>query len=103
MYKSKRSQATDIPKSVKDTVWERDGRMCIFCGSPFAFPEAHIIPRSNGGLGVEKNIITVCRRCHSLLDQSPKREKMLGIAKRYLERIYGNIDESEVKYNAKSK
>lgn len=77
--------------------------MCIFCGSPFAFPEAHIIPRSSGGLGVEKNIITVCRNCHRLLDQSPKREKMLGIAKKYLERIYGNIDESEVKYNAKSK
>lgn len=103
MYKSKRSQATDIPKSVKDTVWERDGRMCIFCGSPFAFPEAHICSRAQGGLGVEKNIITVCRRCHNLLDQSPEREKMLGIAKRYLERIYGNIDESEVKYNAKSK
>lgn len=102
MYKSKRSQATDIPKSVKDAVWERDGRMCIFYGSPFAFPEAHIIPRSSGGLGVEKNIITVCRRCHNLLDQSTKREKMLGIAKRYLERIYGNISEDEVKY-AKSK
>ena len=102
MYKSKRSKATDISKSVKDSVWERDGRMCIFCGSPFAFPEAHIIPRSRGGLGTEKNIITVCRKCHNLLDQSAKREKMLGIAKRYLERIYGNIDKSEVKY-AKSK
>lgn len=103
MYKSKRSQATDIPKSVKDKVWERDNRMCIFCGSPFAFPEAHVIPRSSGGLGVEKNIITVCRNCHRLLDQSPKREKMLGIAKHYLERIYGKIDESEVKYHAHSK
>ena len=71
MYKSKRSKATDIP-------------------------------RSRGGLGTEKNIITVCRKCHNLLDQSAKREKMLGIAKRYLERIYGNIDKSEVKY-AKSK
>lgn len=77
--------------------------MCIFCGSPFAFPEAHIYSRSQGGLGVEKNIITVCRKCHNLLDQSPKREKMLGIAKRYLERIYGNISEDEVKYNAKPK
>lgn len=55
-----------------------------------------------GDLAQKKNIITVCRKCHNLLDQSAKREKMLGIAKRYLERIYGNIDKSEVKY-AKSK
>ncbi|WP_348688257.1 hypothetical protein [uncultured Dubosiella sp.] len=32
MYKSKRSQATDIPKEVKDAVWERDGGRCIFAG-----------------------------------------------------------------------
>lgn len=57
MYKSKRSQATDIPKSVKDNVWERNGRMCIFCGSPFAFPEAHIYSRSQGGRGVEKTLL----------------------------------------------
>lgn len=98
VYKSKRSQATDIPKYVKDIVWERDNRRCIFCGSPQAFPEAHILSRSNGGLGTEKNIITVCRRCHRLLDQSTRREKMLKQAIHYLENIYGPIDESEVKY-----
>lgn len=103
MYKSKRSLATDISKSVKDNVWERDNHMCIFCGSPYANPEAHVIPRSQSGLGTEKNIITVCRRCHALLDQSSKREKMLQIATNYLERIYGKIDRKDVTYNAKSK
>lgn len=98
MYKSKRSQATDIPKDVKDTVWERDGQRCIFCGSPQARPEAHVIPRSSGGLGVEKNIITVCRRCHTLLDQTERRDKMFDQAKHYLYSLYGEFREEEVKY-----
>ncbi len=102
MYKSKRSQATDIPKTVKDSVWERDGHRCIFCGSPQARPEAHVIPRTAKGLGVEKNIITVCRRCHTLLDQTERRDKMLAQAKHYLYSLYGEFDDKEVIYNAKS-
>lgn len=99
MYKSRRSQATDISKSVKDKVWDRDCHRCIFCGSPSARPEAHIVPRSAGGVGVEQNIITVCRRCHMLLDQSTKRPKMLKQAKHYIEHIYGKIDWSEFIYD----
>ncbi|WP_370863080.1 HNH endonuclease [uncultured Dubosiella sp.] len=102
MYKSKRSQATDIPKEVKDAVWERDGGRCIFCGNAYARPEAHVVPRSAGGLGVEKNIITVCRRCHTLLDQTPRRDRMLAQAKHYLFSLYGEFDDEEVMYNANS-
>lgn len=97
-YKSKRSNATDIPKSVKEIVWERDNHRCIFCGSPQAMPEAHILSRSNGGMGVEENIITVCRRCHNLLDNSIKRKAMLAKAKHYINHIYGTVNESKVKY-----
>ncbi len=103
MYKSQRSQETDISKKVKDVVWDRDEHMCIFCGSPYAHPEAHVIPRSKGGLGIEQNIITVCRRCHNLLDQSSKREKMQKQAQKYLERIYGEIRKEDVTYSAKAK
>lgn len=102
MYKSKRSKATDIPKNVKDAVWERDGHRCIFCGSSQARSEAHVIPRTAGGLGVEKNIITVCRWCHTLLDQTERRDKMLAQAKHYLYSLYGEFDDKEVIYNAKS-
>lgn len=98
MYKSKRSQATDISKAVKDAVWERDGKRCIFCGSSRARPEAHVLSRQKGGRGVEKNIITVCRMCHRMLDQSSQRKVMLNKAKHYLFRIYGEFDEEEVKY-----
>lgn len=98
MFKSKRSQSTDIPKEVKDAVWERDGKRCIFCGSSYARPEAHVLSREKGGLGVEKNIVTVCRRCHMLMDQSSRREAMLKDAKHYLYRIYGKFEERDVKY-----
>ena len=93
--KSKRSKATDISKSVKENVWERDGHKCIFCGSRYAMPNVHVIPRSKGGLGIEKNIVTGCLNCHFKMDNSPEREKYIEKANNYLDSIYGerNIDE----------
>lgn len=104
MYKSKRSQATDIDLKTRKLVKERD-QMCIFCGSAYRIELAHtILSRSNGGLGSEKNLVCACQRCHRIMDsESPKGKKLREIAIKYLERIYGHIDESEVKYNAKSK
>lgn len=94
-YKSQRSKATAIPRDVKEKVWERDGKRCFFCKSPRANPEAHIVSRANGGLGIEENILTVCRTCHGLLDQSSARQSMLEEANTYLDYIYG---ERDVKY-----
>ena len=99
MGKSKRSKATDIPKHVKENVWDRDGRRCVFCGSPDGQPNAHIVPRSKGGLGVEKNIITLCWECHYRMDHTPDRQKLLGWANNYLVSIYGSIDEGEIMYD----
>ena len=96
--KSKRSKACDIPKKVKDIVWARDNGRCIFCGSPFAMPNAHVIPRSKGGLGVEKNIVTACMECHHRMDQSKERKNYLRIAKDYLEEIYEDWNEEELIY-----
>ena len=104
MYKSKRSQATDIDLKTRKLVKERD-QMCIFCGSTYRIELADtILSRSNGGLGCEKNLVCACQRCHRIMDsESHKGKKLREIAIKYLERIYGHIDESEVKYNAKSK
>lgn len=66
-YKSKRSQACDIPQKVKRKVWERDGCRCIICGAPGA-PNSHYIKRSQGGLGIEENIVTMCIYCHNAYD-----------------------------------
>ena len=87
-YKSKRSRATDIPQAVKKIVYERDGGRCIFCGAP-GQPNAHIISRAHGGLGVEENIVTVCFECHYRMDNSPDRYLYLDAAKTYIRSKYG--------------
>lgn len=96
--KSRRSKATDIPQNVKKIVWERDNHKCIFCGSYYAMPNAHIVPRSKGGLGIEQNIVTACLECHRKMDQSSLRKIYLQIAKQYLNSIYGNYNEADLVY-----
>lgn len=85
--KHKRTKACAIPKITKVLVYKRDWERCIFCGAP-GLPEAHVVPRSQGGLGVPQNIITVCRQCHDRLDNSVNRQQMLEEAKAYLEKYY---------------
>lgn len=85
--KHKRTKACEISKKTKLIVYERDGGCCIFCGK-IGLPEAHVIPRSHGGLGCPENIITVCRSCHDKLDNSTERKKMLFFAIKYLKRFY---------------
>ena len=98
VYKSKRSKACDIPPKVKQEVYERDNGCCIFCGKQ-GFPNAHIIPRSHGGLGVPQNIITACLACHSRLDNSSDREIYLEQAKIYLRSKYSGWNEQELVYD----
>lgn len=95
--KTKRSKATDIPQSVKQKVWERDNHCCVICGNPVAMPNAHILSRSKGGLGIETNIITLCtsmtpNHCHERFDKGTKREReqLLKIIVRYMKSKYGN-------------
>ena len=93
---SRRSKKTDISQKTKWDVWERDGHRCIFCGSPEAMPNAHVIPRSRGGLGVEQNIVTACIYCHYEMDMTTKRQQYIDGAVQYLKTIYP--DWSEEKY-----
>lgn len=96
-YKSKRSKATDIPQKVKREVYERDNGLCIFCGKP-GMPNAHVVPRSQGGLGVPQNIVTACAECHRRFDSTVDRKIYLEAAKMHLRRFYGAQNESEVTY-----
>jgi 5-methylcytosine-specific restriction endonuclease McrA len=98
MYKSKRSRACDIKKSVKDKVWERDKNRCIICQSPFAMPNAHFIPRSKGGLGIEQNIVTLCQECHHITDQTEHRQFMLEKIEKYLKSKYDDWDKEDLIY-----
>lgn len=98
MRTHKRTKATSIPPAVKYEVTRRDGGRCIFCRK-YGDPVAHVIPRSQGGLGIPENIITACWECHQLLDNSPARKKMQEYAIRYLTQKYGTWSREEVIYD----
>ena len=99
---NRRTKALQIPRHVKETVAERDSfdgwPCCIRCGSPEGSPEAHYIPRSRGGLGIEENIVTLCRKCHGEFDQSDRREEIKGQLRQYLQEHYPDWDESKLIY-----
>lgn len=94
----KRTKALSIPKDVKDRVWERDGRCCVWCGNPYAAPEAHFIARSQGGLGIEENILTLCRECHRKYDQTKFRKFMRSFFESYLRSWYPGWDVENLIY-----
>ena len=96
--KSKRAKACDITKKVKDRVWERDGHKCIICGSYEAMPNSHFIRRSQGGLGIEENIVTMCQRCHRAYDQGDEREQIATYTERYLRSKYPNWNKKNLIY-----
>ncbi len=93
----KRTKACSIKAAVKKRVEERDGHCCIFCGRP-GRGEAHVISRAHGGLGVEQNLITICRECHFLLDDTVSRPLMLEMAKQHLKKFYPDWSADAVIY-----
>lgn len=94
----KRTRALDISPKVKRAVWERDGHICVLCGSQYAMPNAHYIPRSHGGLGIEENVVTLCFNCHARYDNSSDRESLKTQIRAYLNGKYPNWNETELYY-----
>lgn len=96
MRRTDRAKALEIPNEVKRAVARRDSfngwPCCLFCGAPapfeIAWSNAHFIPRSQGGLGIEQNVLTACPDCHRKLDQTSEREEMLEFAEKYLRSKY---------------
>ena len=89
-----------LHKKVKKIVWERDNHSCIVCGKTGygIMPNAHYIPRSKGGLGIEKNIVTLCFGCHYAYDQTTERQDFAEQIKEYLQNQYENWNEEDLVY-----
>lgn len=104
--KTKRSKATDISDSVKKKVFERDNGCCVICGNSYnVMPNAHYIPRSKGGLGIEQNVVTMCteltiNKCHRKYDFGTKKERSVikNKIKKYLQDKYEDWDEKDLIY-----
>lgn len=97
MSKARRTKALEIPPRVKNAVQERDGGACVWCAKR-GEPNAHYIPRSQGGKGIEENILSLCWDCHMRYDQSEHREEMRVFFKSYLMSKYPEWDEEKLIY-----
>lgn len=103
-----RTKALGITIRVKEEVAERDSfdghPCCILCGLPapvnnrLAFSCAHYISRSQGGLGIEWNILTLCPGCHYRYDQTTDRAMLKPFFGRYLKSHYPDWDEENLYY-----
>ena len=71
------TKATSISRSVKLAVWLRDHEQCVVCDRPVhvSCACAHIVRRSQGGKGIEKNVVTLCPGCHRRYDEGGDYEK----------------------------
>lgn len=100
MGKSRRTKALDISQRVKKRVWERDEYCCIICGNPHAMPNSHYIRRSQGGLGIEENVATMCINCHNEYDNGSGKyyEAIKESFRDYLMSIYPDWDEEKLVY-----
>lgn len=95
---SKRTIACSITPEVREKVEERDNYSCIFCGRA-GRGEAHLVNRSQGGLGIEQNIVTVCRECHREMDNGKHTQIYRDKAEAYLKSIYPDWNRSQLVYN----
>ena len=89
--KKDRTKATDIQQGVKQIVWERDNHQCIFCHKnvPMDNANAHFIKRSQGGLGIPENIVTLCSKCHYEEDFGKDSKVYEYSIENYLRNYYG--------------
>lgn len=96
---NRRTKALAISPEVKQRVYERDGGLCVYCGRP-GLPNAHFIPRSQSGLGVEENILTLCPQCHRDFDQGLNEDRtyMKRFFRRYFREHYPEWDELKLTY-----
>ncbi len=94
----KRTKAVAITPKVREAVERRDNGLCIFCKRP-GRGEAHFIGRAQGGLGVEENILTVCRECHGQMDNGQATKLYRAKAEEYLRSKYPDWDKSKLVYD----
>ena len=95
---SKRSKACDISPSVRREVMERDGGMCIICGTAQGIQIAHYISRARLGLGIPQNLACMCLKCHFEYDNGKLHHEIKNAFKGHLKAKYDGWDETSLTY-----
>lgn len=105
MRKNARAKACDIPQKVKQEVWERDSGRCVWCGATVnVMPNAHVVSRAQGGLGIAENVVTLCTQfgngCHYSFDNGTAevKEAMYESIENYLKSFYPDWNKDDLIY-----
>ena len=102
----KDTKARDFSRKAKEQISERDSidgwPCCVYCGlaapAPLAWSNAHFIARSQGGLGIPENGLTLCPEHHRRYDQTTDRKRMREYFREYLKSKYENWSEEALIY-----
>lgn len=94
----RQTKATAIPDFVKEAVRIRDNDRCILCGSWNALPNAHVVRRSQGGMGIEKNIVMLCPSCHREFDEGKSGKDLYVQIVAYLKGFYPDWSKEDMVY-----
>jgi 5-methylcytosine-specific restriction endonuclease McrA len=102
----KDTKARDFDRNTKIAISERDSingwPCCVYCGAaapaPLAWSNAHFIARSQGGLGVLENGLTLCPECHRRYVQTTDRKHMRRYFWEYLKSHYPYLTEYDLIY-----
>ena len=102
--KSKRSNACDISPKVRREVLLRDDNCCVLCNmgylpsGDYRYEIAHLIPRSQGGLGVPENLVVLCKTHHDKFDNGIRRAISGALIRKYLRELYPGWKEDDLKF-----
>jgi len=102
--KSSKRKRKLIPQQVKDLVWNRDGGICVECGSNEKLQFDHIIPHSKNGPDTYPNLQLLCKYCnvrkHAKIVKKGEIKndvhKQLKKLKRYTERKEEELEEASI-------
>jgi hypothetical protein len=61
----KRRGSARLQKSLRETVFARDGAFCIECKSKDNLTLDHIVPLALGGANAPENLQVLCQKCHT--------------------------------------
>ena len=92
------TKACDIPLRVRNEVLERDNFQCIICGSNQNLQMAHYVSRARLGLGIPKNLATMCVSCHFQMDNGKYHKELQQAVREYLQAHYSDWKEEDLTY-----
>ena len=82
-------------KQLQTKVLERDNCTCRICGYHTNAPPHHILYKSHCGIDDERNMITLCTRCHRKVHTNERHYRDILFESQY--EIYGYFDIKSVK------